>query len=290
MGIIKTVVRHKSTIFAIASGAATIAALYFMHEETKKAEEEKEELFEHEELKEKVIFYGKHYYKTAIATGASLGFLIATKRLDAKAIAGLTGALGILTTQSEELRGAVKETFGQEGVNKLNGKIATDRRKKEQELAKPKKGNNKKINMDEIDIYVPYIDKMVSTTKSRLMHAENEASYTLHSTWECPFWYWLKLIGVDYNSLSKKQRNAIDNLGWWMNSEVQDWDLSFTNLSCFWIKHNYYYNEDKNRLELYFELEPEINPDAPLVDRSPRFNRTHDENQYRNDKIDEKED
>ena len=261
MGILKAILKHKSTIFAVASAVATVSAVYFCHEETKKAEEDKKDIdLEVEDTAGKAKFYAKHYWKTIAWTAGALATLALTKRADAKVIGTLTMAVGALSTQNQDIQEAVKNVLSPEDQNKVSEHIV----KKHAKEARNAQSNLKKLsNIDKIDIMVPFIDKVVHTTSNKLLYAENESNYILHSRYSMPYWQWLEFLGVDLKTLTKKEKEAITDLGWYMDSDEQSWNASFTPGQTVWIKHNYGYDQENDRLVLYFDIPPVYDPWGP---------------------------
>lgn len=261
MGILKAILKHKSTIFAVASAVATVSAVYFCHEETKKAEEDKKDInLEVEDTVGKTKFYAKHYWKTAACAAGALTTLALTKRADAKVIGTLTMAVGALSAQNQDIQEAVRTVASPEDRNKISEHIV----KKHSKEARNAQSNLKKLaNIDKIDVMVPFIDNPIQTTNNKLLYAENESNYILHTRYSMPYWQWLEFLGVDLKKLSKKEKEAITDLGWYMDSDEQSWNASFTPGQTIWIKHNYGYNQEIDKLVVYFDIPPVYDPWGP---------------------------
>jgi hypothetical protein len=273
MGLVSTIIKHRSTIFAVASGACTLAALYFMHEETKQdVIDRPEETFI--EPKDKVVYFVKHYTKTGLAAIASLGFMIATKRLDAIAIAGLTSTCGLLSTQTEDLKEVMGQVLSDEDIKKVDNALNVKNMQKATRQQNIEAMN--KINW--INVYYPAYDIWVYAPKERFTYADYECTYSFDHHSEAPIWYYFELLGKDIKKFTKEQNAAIEYQGWWATGFDE---------RIIKIRTNFFYNEKKNRLEAYFDWpnEPFTDPDAPIGKGASIFNRDHDENQYRDDKI-----
>ena len=282
MGIVSTIIKHRSTIFAVASGACTLAALYFMHEETKQdIIDRPEETFI--EPKDKAVYYVKHYSKTALAAIASLGFMVATKRLDAIAIAGLTSTAGLLSTQTEDLKEVIGQVLPEEEVKKVDKALSL----KNMQRASKKSGVEIMNKIDDITVYYPdFADICVTAPRDRWPYADSECTYALEHHLEAPIWYYFELLGKDVKKLTNKQQESIAYQGWWGNSIKYQNETGFPRESIR-IRTNFFFNEKKNRLEAYFDWpnEPFTDPEAPIGKGASIYERDHDEKQYRFDKL-----
>lgn len=255
MKLLDTLKNHKGTIAALGAVFGAFATAYYAHKDTVEeinAEEPKPETFT-----EKAKYYGKHYWRTGLALGFTVGNVIISDRTHVKTIAGLAGGVALYVQENEELKGAVKEVFGQDGVEKLDKAIIQKHADKMPEYESEKKHatpGNKFL------IYDPYAYVYIETSKEQLFQAEMEVNHRLQSTWLVAYRDLLKMLGkvVAHEKDDKKLTPDISYLGWCLDNEIQDWNWSFTKDNCAWIRFTYSWDEERQCSVIGYEVGPEI--------------------------------
>lgn len=251
MKLLDTLKNHKGTIAALGAVFGAFATAYYAHKDTVeeiKADEPKPETF-----KEQVVYYGKHYWRTGLALGFTVGNVIISDRTHVKTIAGLAGGVALYAQQNEEIMDAVKEVFGQEGVEKIDKAIIQKHADKLPEYEAEKKHS---LPSDGIIIYDPISKTYFKTSKERLFQAEMEINHELHSTWLVPYTYLVKLIG---KPIKQDGTNAdLIYLGWCLDNDEQNWNWSFTQDNCAWIRFCYDWDDKRGCSVLTYEVGPDI--------------------------------
>lgn len=252
MKLLDTLKNHKGTIAALGAVFGAFATAYYAHKDTVeeiKAEEPKPETFT-----EKAKYYGKHYWRTGLALGFTVGNIIISDRTHVKTIAGLAGGVALYVQENEEIKEAVKEVFGQDGVEKLDKAIIQKHADKlpEYESEKKVKGDSEKFR-----IYDETSGLYIWTDKEQLLKAEIEANYELQGKWIVPYWYVLSLLGKPEDK-KKKPNPDICYLGWALENEFQCECWKYTKDQTPWIRFKHEWDENRKCMVLYYEVRPEI--------------------------------
>jgi hypothetical protein len=255
MKLLDTLKKHKGTIAAFGAVFGAFATAYYAHKDT--VEEIKADEPKPEATKEKVVYFGKHYWRTGLALGFTVGNIVISDRSHVKTIAGLAGGVALYAQQNEEIMDAVKDVFGQEGVEKIDKSIIQKHADKLPEYESEKKH---KTTGNSFIIYDPYAHAYLETSKERLFQAEMEINRTLHSTWLVAYRDLFKLLGkvVAYDKNAEWLEPDICYLGWCLENDTQDWNWSFTKDNCAWIRFVYGWDEVRQCSVITYEVGPEI--------------------------------
>lgn len=255
MKLLDTLKNHKGTIAALGAVFGAFATAYYAHKDT--VEEIKTEEPKPETFTEKAKYYGKHYWRTGLALGFTVGNVIISDRTHVKTIAGLAGGVALYVQENEEIKEAVKEVFGQEGVEKIDKAIIQKHADKLPEYESEKKHatpGNKFL------IYDPYAYVYIETSKEQLFQAEMEINHRLQSTWLVAYRDLLKMLGkvVAHEKDDKKLTPDISYLGWCLDNDIQDWNWSFTKDNCAWIRFTYSWDDERQCSVIGYEVGPEV--------------------------------
>lgn len=114
--------RNASTILTGIGIAGVVVTGYLVHEDTKKAlnKIKGKKLSKKEKLKETLPCY----IPSAVSTVATIGCIVAGKRMDAKKIAMLVGTAGASGRLLYDYKDAIRERFGKEGLNDITRDVA----------------------------------------------------------------------------------------------------------------------------------------------------------------------
>ena len=248
---IKFLQKHKTAITTIGTFIGLGLTVYYAHKDTVaeiQANEPKPET-----IKEKVVYFGKHYWRTGLSVGFTVGNVVLTNKSYMSTIAGLTGGIALYAQENEEIKAAVQNVYGTEGREKIEKSINQSHADKLPEYEAEKKH---KLPDDSFIIYDPISMTYFKTSKERLFQAEMEINHDFHATWLVPYTYLMKLIG---KPIKQDGVNAdLGYLGWCLENETQDWNWSFTIDSCAWIRFKYRWDDKRNCSVIYYEVGPEI--------------------------------
>lgn len=123
--IINGITKHEGTILTIATIGSTLAAVYFAAKDSPKLVAKLDELNEEEATNlEKAKAIAPIVARTAIATGASVGFALANHKFASDTISTLSNSLNVARLAKEEYKKHTEEIAGKEVADQVSNAVA----------------------------------------------------------------------------------------------------------------------------------------------------------------------
>lgn len=150
-----------------------------------------------ETSEEKVIFYAKRYWKTAVLGAATITSIVLAERLDAKKIGALTAAAVIAEEKLKKYRGEIEKRFGKE----IEQDIYIESCEKEWHMY-PELPNNEDSG-ELLYFYDDFSERYFRATAERVQQAIYHLNRNFHLKGYAYLSEFYEFLGLKANDLSK---------------------------------------------------------------------------------------